>query len=158
MGAQLACLGWVFPEIAHFPGKDGAFGKMNPFEAVDAIPNAGWYQILAFMASLEVYRVNKLKDPAYVPGDLSLGQGPGRWNPFGFDYTPEEYAEKQLQEIKHCRLAMLGIIGLAAKSSGAGDVGVRHARGRQARVRDQGRLLLPGGHLKNSFTESCALF
>merc|ERR1719287_264378 len=79
--AQLACLGWVFPEIAHFPGKDGAFGKMNPFEAVDAIPNAGWYQILAFMASLEVYRVNKLKDPAYVPGDLSLGQGPGRWNP-----------------------------------------------------------------------------
>ena len=78
----------------------------------------------AFMASLEVYRVNKLKDPSYVPGDLSLGQGPGRWNPFGFDYTPEEYAEKQLQEIKHCRLAMLGIIGLAAKSSGAGDVGV----------------------------------
>merc|ERR1719420_2690003 len=62
--AQLACLGWVFPEIAHFPGKDGAFGKMNPFEAVDAIPNAGWYQILAFMASLEVYRVNKLRDPA----------------------------------------------------------------------------------------------
>ena len=122
--AQLACLGWVFPELAHFPGKDGAFGKMNPFEAVDAIPNAGWYQILAFMASLEVYRVNKLKDPSYVPGDLSLGQGPGRWNPFGFDYTPEEYAEKQLQEIKHCRLAMLGIIGLAAKSSGAGDVGV----------------------------------
>merc|ERR1712216_904303 len=55
---------------------------------------------------------------------LSLGQGPGRWNSFGFDYTPEEYAEKQLQEIKHCRLAMLGIIGLAAKSSGAGDVGV----------------------------------
>ena len=79
--AQLACLGWVFPELAHFPGKDGAFGKMNPFEAVDAIPNAGWYQILAFMASLEVYRVNKLKDPSYVPGDLSLGQGPGRWNP-----------------------------------------------------------------------------
>merc|ERR1712159_466104 len=62
--AQLACLGWVFPELAHFPGKDGAFGKMNPFEAVDAIPNAGWYQILAFMASLEVYRVNKLKAPS----------------------------------------------------------------------------------------------
>ena len=64
--AQLACLGWVFPEIAHFPGKDGAFGKMNPFEAVDAIPNAGWYQILAFMASLEVYRVNKLKAVSYT--------------------------------------------------------------------------------------------
>ena len=38
--AQLACLGWVFPELAHFPGKDGAFGKMNPFEAVDAMERA----------------------------------------------------------------------------------------------------------------------
>ena len=31
-------------------------------EAVDAIPNAGWYQILAFMVGCEVWRVNKLKD------------------------------------------------------------------------------------------------
>ena len=122
--AQLACLGWVFPEIAHWPGKDGAFGKMNPFDALDAIPKAGWYQILGFMVACEVWRINKLKDPSYMPGDSGLGQGPGRWNPFGFNYTPEEYREKQLQEIKHCRLAMLGIVGLAAKSSGAGDVGV----------------------------------
>ena len=122
--AQLACLGWVFPEIAHWPGKDNAFGKMNPFDALDAIPKAGWYQILGFMVACEVWRINKLKDPSYMPGDSGLGQGPGRWNPFGFNYTPEEYREKQLQEIKHCRLAMLGIIGLAAKSSGAGDVGV----------------------------------
>merc|ERR1711939_141008 len=86
--------------------------------------------ILAFMASLEVYRVNKLKDPSYVPGDLSLGQGPGRWNPFGFDYTPEEYAEKQLQ-----------VVGRGRRRR------PRHARRRQARVRDEGRLLLPGGHL-----------
>ncbi len=122
--AQLACLGWVFPEIAHWPGKDNAFGKMNPFDALDAIPKAGWYQILGFMVACEVWRINKLKDPSYMPGDSGLGQGPGRWNPFGFNYTPEEYREKQLQEIKHCRLAMLGIVGLAAKSSGAGDVGV----------------------------------
>merc|ERR1719411_1182649 len=26
-----------------------------------------------------------------MPGDSGLGQGPGRWNPFGFNYTPEEY-------------------------------------------------------------------
>ena len=122
--AQLACLGWVFPELAHFPGKDGAFGKLNPFEAVDAIPTAGWYQILGFMVGCEVWRINKLKDPSYMPGDSGLGQGPGRWNPFGFDYLPEEYREKQLQELKHSRLAMLGIVGLAAKSSGAADIGV----------------------------------
>merc|ERR1711924_494432 len=58
-----------------------------------------------------------------IPGDLGLGQGPGRWNPFGFEYTAEEYAEKQLQEIKHCRLAMLGIVGLASKASDT-DIGV----------------------------------
>ena len=123
--AQLACLGWVFPELAHFPGKDGAFGKMNPFEAVDAIPNAGWYQILAFMASLEVYRVNKLKDPSYVPLPVPGSQGPSdarHLEPVRLRlHAGEEYAEKQLQEIlkNHRRLAMLGIIGLAAKSSGA---------------------------------------
>ena len=35
-------------------------------------------------------------------GDVGLGQG--GFNPFGFAYTQEEYEEKQLQEIKHCRL------------------------------------------------------
>merc|ERR1719375_2526557 len=89
--AQLACLGFVFPEIAHFPGNEAvgqdAFGVMNPFLAIDAVPKAGLYQILAFMISLEVLRLNRLKDPDYIPGDLGLGQGPGRWNPFGFEYT-----------------------------------------------------------------------
>merc|ERR1719377_156535 len=122
--AQLACLGFVFPEIAHFPGNEAvgrdAFGVMNPFLAIDAVPKAGLYQILAFMISLEVLRLNRLKDPDYIPGDLGLGQGPGRWNPFGFEYTAEEYAEKQLQEIKHCRL---GILGLASKASDT-DIGV----------------------------------
>jgi hypothetical protein len=125
--AQLACLGFVFPEIAHFPGNEAvgqdAFGVMNPFLAIDAVPKAGLYQILAFMISLEVLRLNRLKDPDYIPGDLGLGQGPGRWNPFGFEYTAEEYAEKQLQEIKHCRLAMLGFLGLASKASG-NDIGI----------------------------------
>jgi len=125
--AQLACLGWVFPELYHFPGNEktgvDAYAAMNPFDAVDQIPSAAWTQILAFMASLEILRINRLKDPDYMPGDLGLGQGEGRWNPFRFDYTPEEYEEKQLQELEHCRLAMLGIVGLAAKSSGS-DLGV----------------------------------
>jgi len=125
--AQLACLGWIYPELYHFPGNEkvgvDAFGKMNPYEAVDAIPSAGWLQILGFMASLEILRLNRLTSPDYIPGDLGLGQGEGRWNPFGFEYTAEEYEEKQLQEIKHSRLAMLGIVGLAAKSSGT-DIGV----------------------------------
>lgn len=124
--AMLAALGFIFPEIYHFPGNAqvgvDAYAALNPFEAVDRIPSGAWVQILAFMASLEILRINRLKNPDYIPGDLGLGQGPGRWNPFGFDYTPEEYAEKQLQEIKHCRLAMVGFWGLAARCSGT-DIG-----------------------------------
>ncbi|KAJ8610162.1 hypothetical protein CTAYLR_008734 [Chrysophaeum taylorii] len=125
--AQLACLGWIFPELYHFPGNAqtgvDAYAAVNPYEAVDRIPSLAWIQILAFMASLEIFRLNRLKNPDYIPGDLGLGQGEGRWNPFGFEYTEEEYYEKQLQELEHCRLAMLGIVGLAAKSSGT-DIGV----------------------------------
>ena len=120
--AQLACLGWVFPELAHFPGKDGAFGKMNPFEAVDAIPNAGWYQILAFMASLEVYRVNKLKDPRRTCRATCPSARARPLEPVRLRLHARGVRREAAQEIKHCRLAMLGIIGLAAKS-GAGDVG-----------------------------------
>mmetsp|Transcript_10011 Transcript_10011/g.25443 ORF Transcript_10011/g.25443 Transcript_10011/m.25443 type:complete len:246 (-) Transcript_10011:981-1718(-) len=125
--AQLACLGWIFPEIYHFPGNEktgvDAYAALNPYDAVDQIPTAAWTQILAFMSALEIYRIQKLKDPNYVNGDLGLGQGEGRWNPFGFAYTEEEYLEKQTQELEHCRLAMLGFVGLAAKSSGT-DLGV----------------------------------
>ena len=34
-------------------------------------------------------------------------QGEGRWNPFGFDYSPEMYERRQLQELKNGRLAMV---------------------------------------------------
>ena len=43
-----------------------------------------------------------------------------RFNPFGFDYSPEDYENKQLQEVKHGRLAMLGIFGLWAQCQASG--------------------------------------
>merc|ERR1712029_1275015 len=59
--------------------------------------------------------------PNRMPGDLQLGQGPGpRINPFGLNYTPEEFYEKQVQEIKHCRLAMLGAFGLYCQCANSG--------------------------------------
>ena len=81
------------PRARPLPGQGRRLRQDEPLRGGHAIPNAGWYQILAFMASLEVYRVNKLKDPRTCratcprPGPEPL--------PFGFDYTPEEYAEKQ---------------------------------------------------------------
>ncbi|KAH8048151.1 hypothetical protein JL721_12016 [Aureococcus anophagefferens] len=81
--AQLACLGWIFPELYHFPGEGRRVREDEPLRGR--------------RGPLEPLRL--------------------------FDYTAEEYYEKQLQEIKHSRLAMLGIAGLAAKSSGT-DIGV----------------------------------
>merc|ERR1719453_2073573 len=131
--AQLAALGWIFPEIAHFPGKESLgidFSEVNPLEAIGSVPAIANWQIFAFATLLEGGRIRKIiaEGDAYQPGDLGLGQGAsnispfgdGRFNPFNFDYTPEEFAEKQLQEIKHCRLAMLAIFFMYQKSAGQG--------------------------------------
>jgi len=78
------------------------------------------------MSILEFRRINFILEEgaSYMPGDAQKwGQGPGRWNPFGFDYTPAEYEEKQLQEIKHARLAMIALLGLIFQANASG-VGV----------------------------------
>jgi hypothetical protein len=36
------------------------------------------------------------------------------------NYTPEQFYEKQVQEIKHCRLAMLGAFGLYCQAANSG--------------------------------------
>ena len=41
-----------------------------------------------------------------------MGLGQTGFNPFGFDYSEEEYFEKQVQEIKHGRLAMIASVGM----------------------------------------------
>merc|ERR1712087_1096124 len=78
---------------------------------------------MGFMTFLEVRRINISKEEgaSYQPGDLRIGQGAGRWNPFGLEYSPEQYQEKRLQELKHCRLAMVGIFGLWAQALASGE-------------------------------------
>lgn len=99
--AMLAATGWIFPEIYHFPGNNvlGAdrFAEMNPLLALDNLPGAGGIQIVVTLLALETIRLNRSIRGDGPPGDMGLGQGEGRWNPFGFNYTPEEYKEKQLQ-------------------------------------------------------------
>ncbi|CAN0237172.1 unnamed protein product [Pylaiella littoralis] len=115
--AMLAATGWIFPEIYHFPGNSvlGAdrFAETNPLIAYGNIPTAGGIQIVVTLLILETIRLNNsIRNPDGVPGDIGLGQGEGRWNPFGFNYSPEEYAEKQLQELKNGRTAMIAITGM----------------------------------------------
>jgi hypothetical protein len=126
--AQLAVLGFIYPAVfGTFPGNEwtgvDAYSYVNPIEALDHVPGFAISQIVAAMSWVELKRVSLIKEQgaSRIPGDLLLGQGPGdRVNPFGLNYSPEEFYEKQVQEIKHCRLAMLGAFGLYCQASNSG--------------------------------------
>jgi hypothetical protein len=127
--AQLAVLGTLVQGYGfHFPGNPAvgvpadAFAAVNPLTALTTVPAAGLWQIAFFIFAVELNRIKRVIKGDKAPGDLGLGQT--GWNPFGFNYTPEEYFEKQVQEIKHGRLAMFGALGmlLQEKISGVGVV------------------------------------
>jgi hypothetical protein len=124
--AQLAVLGCIFPGYAHFAGDEevglDAFSYTNPLEAPSHIPFIGTIQILTFMVCLEFRRIRiiRTEGSSYQPGDFKWGQGEGRWNPFGFTYSEEEYFDKQVQETKHGRLAMIAFFGLIFQANASG--------------------------------------
>lgn len=128
--AQLAVVGFLAPGLfGTLPGNEwtgvDAYSYTNPLEAFGKVPGLAILQIFLFMTFLEIKRINIILEEGsnYQPGDLKIGQGEGRWNPFGLEYSPEEYKEKQLQELKHCRLAMVAVFGLWAQAQASG-VGV----------------------------------
>jgi len=128
--AQVAVVGFIWPGLfGTLPGNDwtgvDAYSNTNPLDAFSQVPGLAILQIFLFMTYLEIRRIGIIREEgsAYQPGDLRIGQGEGRWNPFGLDYSPEKYEEKRLQELKHCRLAMLGVFGLWAQAQASG-VGV----------------------------------
>ena len=115
--AQMAVLGFIFPGLFQFVP-----GPTNPVEAISQTPAGGLYQILAFMGVLELRRCRIISREGsnYMPGDFGWGQGEGRWNPFNFNYSPEKYFEKQVQETKHGRLAMIALLGLYLQANVSG--------------------------------------
>lgn len=124
--AQLAVLGFIVPStIGTFPGNEwsgvDAYSFTNPLEALDHAPGFAIFQILVFLAWVELNRVQLIGEQgsSRVPGDIKLGTADG-WNPFNLDYSPEELRVKQTQEIKHCRLAMLGAFGLFCQAANSG--------------------------------------
>ncbi len=128
--AQVAVVGFLAPGLfGTLPGNEwtgvDAYSNTNPLEAFSQVPGLAILQIFLFMTWLEIRRINIIKEEGadYTPGDLRIGQGEGRYNPFGLNYSEEAYAEKQLQELKHCRLAMIGVFGLWAQAQASG-VGV----------------------------------
>jgi len=125
--AQLAVVGFIWPGLfGTFPGSDefggaDAYSELNPFKALETVPESAIYQIIGGMAWFEYQRVIRIKEQGAnrVLGDIGIGY-PGAFNPFNLNYSPEEYAEKQLQEIKHCRLAMIAAFGLICQAANSG--------------------------------------
>jgi len=126
--AQLAVVGFIWPGLfGTFPGNEwtgvDAYSYTNPIEELEHVPGEAVAQLVLVFSLIEFRRVSLIRrqGPNRLPGDLQLGQGPGpRINPFNLNYTPEEFFEKQTQEIKHCRLAMLGAFGLFCQNANSG--------------------------------------
>lgn len=123
--SQLAVVGFIAPGLfGTLPGNEwtgvDAYSNTNPIEAFSQVPGLALLQIFLFATFLEIKRIGIIREEGdnYTPGDLRIGQT--GWNPFGLEYTPEEYEEKRLQELKHCRLAMLGVFGLWAQALASG--------------------------------------
>ena len=130
--SMLAVVGFFFPNFAHWPGNEqlGAdvFANTNALEAAKQIPTAGWLQIIATIGFIEKFHIEKLMNGSAGTGDIGLGQR-SDYNPFGFNYSDEEYEEKQLQELKHCRRAMLASAGLILQNA-VSKVGISEQLGR----------------------------
>jgi len=123
--AQLAVVGNLFPAIAHFPGNPeagvpaDAFASLNPYTALTQVPETGLWHIAITIFFIEFTRIKRVINGDKEPGDLGLGQF-GTYNPFNFNYSEEEYRAKQVQEIKHGRLAMFGALGMLLQSKVSG--------------------------------------
>jgi len=124
--AQLAVVGFIWPALyGTLPGNDwtgvDAYNYPNPVEALENVPGLALAQIVGAASWIELKRVSLIKEQgaSRVPGDIGIGQY-GTWNPLELNFDEEKYAEIELQEIKHCRLAMLGALGLWLQACNSG--------------------------------------
>jgi len=124
--AQLAVVGFIWPALyGTLPGNEwsgvDAYNYPNPVEALTSVPGIALAQIVGAASWIELKRVSLIAEQgsSRIPGDIGIGQY-GTWNPLELNFDDEKYAEIQLQEIKHCRLAMLGALGLWLQAQNSG--------------------------------------
>eukprot|EP00444_Apocalathium_aciculiferum_P057828 CAMPEP_0183600562 /NCGR_PEP_ID=MMETSP0371-20130417/180000_1 /TAXON_ID=268820 /ORGANISM="Peridinium aciculiferum, Strain PAER-2" /LENGTH=344 /DNA_ID=CAMNT_0025812643 /DNA_START=53 /DNA_END=1084 /DNA_ORIENTATION=- len=99
--AMLATLGYVVPELFHFPGCEKF---TNGLGALDTIPTEGWVSLFAFIGFHEIAvkpRVNGM-------GDYDLGFG----SEFLENCDDTEIKRRQTAERNNGRLAMMAIFGM----------------------------------------------
>ncbi len=138
---------------AHFPGNPDigvpadAFAQTNPWTAIETVPEGAIWQIVLVIFGIELARYQRVIKGDFEAGDLGLGQT--GFNPFGFDYSEEEYFEKQTQEIKHGRLAMIASIGMLLQTKISGMSINEQLSG--AFVYPEARMFLEGGGVLNDY-------
>mmetsp|Transcript_1203 Transcript_1203/g.2584 ORF Transcript_1203/g.2584 Transcript_1203/m.2584 type:complete len:233 (-) Transcript_1203:274-972(-) len=120
--AQLAIVGFLWPQLfGTFPTVGGYdYSELNPIDAFYKCPSQALVQITIFIGALEGRRYLRCIKGDSAPGDVNLAV-PGGFNPLNLDYSDEEYAELELKEIKHCRLAMIAAIGALVQTLQQGE-------------------------------------
>jgi hypothetical protein len=114
------------PFITRFP-----VDSADPLKAATQVPIVGWLQILAVIALSELWRyenvISKYSE-GVKPGDLGWnpsapagGKRPKWFGPtFTAKYTPEEWNNMKLREMKHARLAMVGFGFMVVQNAATG--------------------------------------
>eukprot|EP00567_Pseudictyota_dubia_P017399 CAMPEP_0197447688 /NCGR_PEP_ID=MMETSP1175-20131217/14277_1 /TAXON_ID=1003142 /ORGANISM="Triceratium dubium, Strain CCMP147" /LENGTH=213 /DNA_ID=CAMNT_0042979127 /DNA_START=25 /DNA_END=666 /DNA_ORIENTATION=- len=119
--AMLAFLGNILPRAGVHFGGDLSYG--HPFDSYpnglaaiygeNAIPQAGWLQIVAFIGWLELFVMKDSANGA-EPGEFigDFRNGPTGID-FGWDmFNDEQKYQKRAIELNNGRAAMMGILGL----------------------------------------------
>jgi light-harvesting complex I chlorophyll a/b binding protein 1 len=114
------------PFITRFP-----VDSADPLKAATQVPIVGWLQILAVIALSELWRYENVISKygeGVKPGDLGWnpsapagGKRPKWFGPtFTAKYTPEEWNNMKLREMKHARLAMVGFGFMVVQNAATG--------------------------------------
>ena len=112
--AQLAFLGNIITRAGvYLPGDIDTAGTSfdsipNGWAAVDAIPQAGLLQIVAFVGALELFVMKDVTGESEFPGDFRNGALDFGWETF----DEETKLSKRGIELNNGRAAMMGILGL----------------------------------------------
>jgi len=112
--SMLAILGMITQEYGplnsgwHVPGEQ--FTETDPFAAIAKVGFAGNFQIFLAIGMIELGNFSKHYGEG-TPGDIG-------WDFIGLTkgLSPEEFKRRQEQEIIHCRLAMIAIVGASVQT------------------------------------------